>query len=68
MGSPTSPDSRPNGFVCTTTVDDLAATSAAIVEAGGQVALPPITIDGVGTVGYFIDTEGNVFGALQPQA
>jgi uncharacterized protein len=35
-------------------------------EAGGEQVRPRDTIPGVGTTAYFKDTEGNLFGALQP--
>jgi uncharacterized protein len=53
-------------YVCTVQVDDLAETERRVGEAGGAVALPRNEIPGVGHVAYFKDTEGNIFGALQP--
>jgi predicted enzyme related to lactoylglutathione lyase len=57
-----------NAFVCTASVDDIADTEAAVVAAGGEQVLDRMEIPGVGSVSYFKDTEGNVFGALQPVA
>jgi len=37
-----------------------------IEEAGGRVALPKRVIPGIGYIAYCTDTEGNVFGILQP--
>ena len=53
-------------YLCTVQVDDLAATERRIREAGGEIALPRDEIPGVGHLAYFKDTEGNIFGALQP--
>lgn len=53
-------------FVCTVQVDDLAATQQAVADAGGEEVVAPDDIPGVGRLAYFKDTEGNIFGALQP--
>ncbi|MBI4433495.1 VOC family protein [Candidatus Uhrbacteria bacterium] len=57
-----------NAFVCTAQVDDFEATAAKIAAAGGQVAMPKFAIPGMAWQGYFLDTEGNVFGVHQPDA
>ncbi|HEX3316955.1 MAG TPA: VOC family protein [Solirubrobacteraceae bacterium] len=54
------------GYVNTVQVADLADTQRRIADGGGEQVLDPVTIPEVGTVAYFKDTEGNVFGALQP--
>jgi len=54
------------GYVCTVQVDDLDTTIEKATEAGGLVALPKGPIPGVGYIAYFLDTEGNVFGILEP--
>ncbi|HEX4456092.1 MAG TPA: VOC family protein [Kofleriaceae bacterium] len=53
------------GFECTLAVDSIDATEKAVLAAGGQVALARSVIVGVGTLMFFRDTEGNVFGAMQ---
>ncbi len=53
-------------YVNTIQVEDLAETERRIGVAGGAQVVEPAVIPGVGTVDYFKDTEGNVFGALQP--
>lgn len=53
-------------YVNTVQVGDLADTQRRIADAGGEQVLDPMTIPEVGTVAYFKDTEGNVFGALEP--
>ena len=57
-----------NAYVCTTAVEDLAALEAAIPAAGGTLAHERTTIPGIGDLAYFKDTEGNIFGVLQPAA
>jgi hypothetical protein len=55
-----------NAYVCTMGVEDFDATAAAILAAGGQVALPKMALTGMAWQGYFLDTEGNTFGVHQP--
>lgn len=54
------------GAVLTMGTDDFDATAARITEAGGTVALPKTALVGMAWQGYFLDTEGNVFGVHQP--
>lgn len=44
-------------------VDD---TIARVTAAGGAVVLPKMAVPGVGWLAYFRDTEGNVFGMMEP--
>jgi predicted enzyme related to lactoylglutathione lyase len=53
-------------FVCTMVVDDYDATERRILAGGGQVALPKMALKGMAWQGYYLDTEGNVFGIHQP--
>jgi predicted enzyme related to lactoylglutathione lyase len=53
-------------YVNTIAVEDLSATYERVATAGGEVALDPHEVPGVGHLAYFKDTEGNLFGALQP--
>ena len=57
-----------NAYVCTTMVNSLDETSAAIEQHGGTVALPKMPVPGVGWLAYFHDPEGNIFGAMQQDA
>jgi predicted enzyme related to lactoylglutathione lyase len=57
-----------NAFVCTVGVEDIGATEKAVPEAGGEQVVARQEFPGVGKVSYFKDTEGNVFGALEPAA
>jgi predicted enzyme related to lactoylglutathione lyase len=56
------------GFECTISVDSIDATEKAILAAGGSIAMARSVIVGVGTLMFFRDTEGNVFGAMQYDA
>ena len=59
---------RTIGFECTIAVDSIDATEQAVLAAGGTIALARSVIVGVGTLMFFRDTEGNVFGAMQYDA
>jgi predicted enzyme related to lactoylglutathione lyase len=52
--------------VNTIEIADLAETGRRVDEAGVERVVDPAEIPDVGTVAYFKDTEGNIFGALQP--
>jgi predicted enzyme related to lactoylglutathione lyase len=53
-------------YVCTVQVDDIEATEAKVKEAGGEQVVDRQEIPEVGQLSYFKDTEGNIFGAMQP--
>ena len=53
-------------YVCTVDVDDLDDYLAKAAELGAAVALPKMPIPGIGWLAYMKDTEGNVFGMMQP--
>ena len=53
-------------FVCTISVDDIDATEKRIKEAGGEQVVDRHEIPDVGQLAYFKDSEGNLFGAMQP--
>jgi predicted enzyme related to lactoylglutathione lyase len=55
-------------YVCTAMVDDLDATLARALEAGGSLAHPKNAVPGVGWLAYAKDTEGNIFGMMQEDA
>lgn len=55
-----------NGAVLTMGSDDFDATAEKVLQAGGQVALAKHALPGMAWQGYFMDTEGNVFGVHQP--
>jgi len=52
-------------FECTVSVDDLAEIRSAVVDNGGTVVLESFDIPTVGTLLQFLDTEGNVVGAMR---
>lgn len=54
------------GAVLTMGAADFDTTARAILDAGGSVALDKYPLPGMAWQGYFIDTEGNVFGLHQP--
>jgi hypothetical protein len=60
------PEQGTNAAVLTIGVADFDTTEAAILAAGGQVALPKMPLTGMAWQGYFLDTEGNTFGIHQP--
>lgn len=53
-------------YVNTIAVDDLAEADRGILASGGEQVLERMEIPGVGQLAYYKDTEGNIFGALQP--
>ena len=53
-------------YVCTLAVEDLDATAGTVEQHGGTIAMPKDVIPGVGWLAYFKDTEGNMFGVMQP--
>lgn len=55
-----------NAFVCTIEVDDFDVVETAILDAGGQVAMPKTALTGMAWQGCYLDTEGNTFGIHQP--
>lgn len=55
-----------SSYVCTVEVKDLEDIAKKVKKAGGKWANEGGLIHGVGFHQYFKDTEGNLFGALQP--
>ena len=53
------------GFECSIGVEDIDATSKAVLAAGGKIVMPKVTIPTVGTLIFFEDPEGNIAGAMQ---
>lgn len=56
---------RTVGFECTFAVESIDATAQAVEAAGGKVVMDRAVIPGVGTLMFFADLDGNVFGAMQ---
>ncbi len=53
------------GLECTVSVDDLGPVRDAVVSGGGTVVLDGFDIPTVGTLLRFLDTEGNMLGAMR---
>ena len=53
-------------YVCTLDVESVDAATDAVLANGGSVALPKMSIPGIGWLAYCKDTEGNIFGMMQP--
>jgi predicted enzyme related to lactoylglutathione lyase len=51
--------------VCSFEVKNFDSVAAKVAERGGQVALPKFEVPGKCWQGYFVDTEGNTFGAFE---
>ncbi len=54
-----------NAFCCSLEVADIDAVTAKILELGGVVAVPQFPVYKTCWMGYFVDTEGNVFGIFE---
>jgi predicted enzyme related to lactoylglutathione lyase len=59
---------RLNAFECSIFVPDVDAVAAAVVANGGTIIMPKAKIPTVGHLIWFRDPEGNVAGAMQPDA
>lgn len=55
-----------NAFVCTMGVSNFDEYHSKIMSSGGSVQMEKHEIPTVGTHGYYYDTEGNIFGILEP--
>ncbi|MBO3085147.1 VOC family protein [Cellulomonas fengjieae] len=67
MGEPMEADPPgPPAWCVYLAADDLAATTAAITEAGGKEIVPAMRIMDLGAMALFADTAGAVFGVWEP--
>ena len=57
-----------NAFTCTVQVENFDEIAKKIDTAGGKIAMPKFAIPNMAWQGYFLDTEGNVFGVHQTDA
>jgi predicted enzyme related to lactoylglutathione lyase len=55
-----------NTYVCTIDVASVDETIATVKASGGTIALEKMPVPGIGWLAYAKDTEGNIFGVLQP--
>jgi len=68
QGPPPEGHAPVSAFVCTIGIDSIEETERAVAGAGGQQVMDRMEIPDVGLLSYFKDTEGNLFGALEPAA
>jgi uncharacterized protein len=66
QGPPPETGAAVNAFTCTISVESIEDTERAVPAAGGEQILERMEVPEVGRLAYFKDTEGNIFGALQP--
>ena len=55
-----------NAFVCTVTVESVGDILEKIEKNGGEIMQPAMYITKMGMLAYCMDTEGNMFGVMQP--
>ena len=53
-------------YVCTVEVKSVDESLARIATLGGKMVVPKMAIPAVGWLAYAKDTEGNIFGVMQP--
>jgi len=56
----------PNAYTCIVGVDNIDAYIAKADAAGAKPQTDKMDVPGVGIVRYYKDTEGNIFGMIQP--
>lgn len=54
-----------NAYVCTVLIENFDEIAKKIAAAGGIIGMPKYVIPGISWQGYFLDTEGNIFGLHQ---
>ena len=59
-------DNPVNAFVCSIGISSVDDYVTRALKAGGTMALPKMTIPGVGYQAYVKDTDGNILGLHQP--
>lgn len=62
------PKSAPNAFVCSIEVENFDETANKITSLNGKVILPKFAVPHTCWQGYFLDTEGNIFGIFEVDA
>jgi predicted enzyme related to lactoylglutathione lyase len=53
-------------YVCTIEVKSVDESLAKIASLGGKMVVPKMALPAVGWMAYAKDTEGNIFGVMQP--
>lgn len=66
IGPKPAEDNPVSAFVCSMGIDSVDTYVKRALKAGGTVALPKMTIPGVGYQAYMKDPDGNIFGLHQP--
>ena len=61
-------EGQPTAWATYLSVDDAAATAAAVTDAGGTVMVEPMDVMDLGRMAVFVDPGGAVFGVWQPGA
>jgi predicted enzyme related to lactoylglutathione lyase len=64
-GPPPAPMQSVNAFVCTVDVEDIDAAIGRATALGGEVVVPKMPVEGIGTLCYIRDPDGNMFGMMQ---
>lgn len=54
-----------NAFISSIQVDNYDETEKKIIAAGGMNIVPKFEVPGTCYSGYFLDTEGNIFGLFE---
>jgi len=58
---------HPGAVTCNTIgVKSMDESLAKIAKSGGKVVVPKMAVPGIGHLAYCSDTEGNIFGVMQP--
>ena len=57
----------PNAFTCIVGVVNIDETMKKIEVAGGKLQMSKMQVPTVGALAYYKDTEGNIFGILEPE-
>jgi predicted enzyme related to lactoylglutathione lyase len=56
----------PMGYVCIVGVENIDEAIAKVQAAGGKEHMPKMDVPTVGKIAYYADTEGNIFGMIEP--
>lgn len=56
-----------NGFINFVAVENIDTTLEYVSKYGGEVMQPKMEVPSIGFLAYCLDTEGNMFGLIQPE-
>jgi predicted enzyme related to lactoylglutathione lyase len=65
-GARPAPDAPVNAYVCSLGIESVDASLERALKAGATIALPKMSIPGVGYQAYIKDPDGNLLGLHQP--